>query len=411
MEEMMLPFCMRRNSGIGDVIIPSRKEGIIIFENTSLYPPSSSRNAVLKFRSGGTGFLIAIVEIIFKGVKEDFGILLTAAHVVKNLTNMNQNCKAFIVEDDNYKYKLYKYKAYIIEDFVSQTSEEYISPSKNFRYCLPGDVCILLIRLISKRGLEVYEKAETISINEKCFVSGFPMKPSKMAYALPCLNCNSTREVEDKVNEIFLGFGEQLVYSSGNVVDKSMNIVEISCSTTNGMSGSPIIQNGKYIGVYVGGPALPGQRELVQIIQNIQCEDFDSVISDIQSIQLYNSLYEREIFSCLKTFTNENSLLSIISDKRQGRPVNNEREQIYLSYELHQLKKEKLMDKIKDLCFNLIYKTVCKYNDRANFRSNTGISSESSVFDRISVIVGKFYSLRGRSFTDIQGLVTEIRNN
>lgn len=50
MEVMKLNFCMRAGSEIGYVIIPSRKQGIVVFIKTSLYPPSSSRNAVLAFR-------------------------------------------------------------------------------------------------------------------------------------------------------------------------------------------------------------------------------------------------------------------------------------------------------------------------------------------------------------------------
>jgi hypothetical protein len=162
---------------------------------------------------------------------------------------------------------------------------------------MPGDVSILLITLHHCIAPEYFEPLEQslIKADMPCYVSGFPQQPKNLNYCIP--NKNYSREqLAILADDIFCKF-TGLIFSHGIVINENETFVEISCSTTSGMSGSPIISQGKYIGLYVGGPVLPGQKELVDSMKLVIAGEYAQAISVLKSTVCYNSYYDFDIFS------------------------------------------------------------------------------------------------------------------
>ena len=62
------------------------------------------------------------------------------------------------------------------------------------------------------------------------------------------------------------------VNSYGIVTNIGTNLIEVDCTATSGMSGSPVfLANSNYslIGIYVGGPPLHGQHEIMSILKTL----------------------------------------------------------------------------------------------------------------------------------------------
>lgn len=137
------------------------------------------------------------------------------------------------------------------------------------KYCLPGDLAILLVEV--KLGIaNPYElaTANDIKLYAPCVISGYPCEPVNSNYCFPQLEGSDSTLIKKAAFSIFYGFNSK-VYAKGRIESGRNRLIEISCSTTNGMSGSPIISEGKVIGVYVGGLHIPGQRECIKILQRL----------------------------------------------------------------------------------------------------------------------------------------------
>lgn len=83
------------------------------------------------------------------------------------------------------------------------------------------------------------DKASNIKPGNSCIISGYPCKPLSMIYCILQLRALSD---ETKAKRIFHDFDKK-VYAQGNVENFNSGIIEVSCSTINGMSGSPIVSN------------------------------------------------------------------------------------------------------------------------------------------------------------------------
>ena len=88
-----------------------------------------------------------------------------------------------------------------------------------------------------------------------------------------------------------------MIFFHGKVVHENDTLIEISCSTTSGMSGYPIISKVNYLGIYVGGPALPDKRELMLIISKVHEEKYGEVNRLIDGLTDYDHLYDLPVFS------------------------------------------------------------------------------------------------------------------
>ena len=264
MEDWHFPFHMINSTYFGDVAIPIRQGSGIFFEPTEINTPHDFTNAVFQIGHGGTGFLISISETEINGVLQKVGLILTAAHVILDFDQGLPSSNSFgcFLGDDNDD-------AYFLREFLSTSTIQHKCQSTNSEYCLPGDVAILLIILENCKPSGFFEPIDLPKIvsSMPCYVSGFPSYPIIPKYGIPYPNLTNS-QIQRKMNDIFHNF-RGMIFSHGQVIHENDTLIEISCSTTSGMSGSPIVSQGKYLGIYVGGPAIPGQRELMLIISKV----------------------------------------------------------------------------------------------------------------------------------------------
>jgi hypothetical protein len=102
--------------------------------------------------------------------------------------------------------------------------------------------------------------------------------------------------IKQKLREVFCGFSK-LVVSKGCANPLLDEILEVKCSTTSGMSGSPCFeitdenQNPGYLGysfagIYTGGPPLPYQFEIFQIVKSfMQLANKKEVIRRLEEVK------------------------------------------------------------------------------------------------------------------------------
>ena len=403
MEDWHFPFHMINSNYFGDVAIPIRQASGITFEPTQINSPDDFTNAVFQISNSGTGFLISISEIEINGVLRKVGLLVTAAHVVLNLHEGLPKSGPFRCslgsDEDN---------AYFLREFATSSSIQHKCQSTNSDYCLPGDVAILLILLENCKPLGFFEPIDLrmITSSMPCYVSGFPLSPIDPKYSIqyPSL---SDSHIENKMYCIFHKF-KRMVFSHGQVVHENDTLIEISCSTTSGMSGSPIVSQGKYLGIYVGGPALAGQRELMLIINKVHEGKFGEVFSLIDSLAAYDHLYELPVFSAyIRKF--EVHIVYILGKIEMGIELNYIEDSLLNRFTSTSYMKNEEIKYFVNYSFDLMYKLVWTYKERDAYCANIGISHKNDVFRQVDHCVQGFKELRGLSFTDVNHLITYLR--
>lgn len=103
---------------------------------------------------------------------------------------------------------------------------------------------------------------------------------------------------QEKILDIFHE-DRALIESKGKVLSNK-NLLEISCSGINGMSGSPVVVQGCAVGVFVGGPPLEGQRELLKAATMIKNKtDVEEIWSILISLAKKDEFYKKPIFKNL----------------------------------------------------------------------------------------------------------------
>lgn len=400
MEDMFYPLHMWNMKGFGDVAIPVRQSNGASFNSTTTVVPNDFKNSVLKMHEGGTGFLISISEIQINGVLEKVGLMLTAAHVVLDLHECRPKMQAF-------KCKLNgeKQMAYLVKEFVSDTTEDHPCISTNSSYCLPGDVAVLFVTLNKARTYDFYHPLLPTN-GANCYIPGFPSCPQNLKYCIP--NRNSTNDELKKVaNNIFCNFAG-IVYSHGEIVNCNEKIVEISCSTTSGMSGSPILSQGMYIGVYVGGPALPGQKELMDAIRLIESAKYSEAFDTLSSTLNYEIFYDDPVFYNLLTYHAQ--LLGILSKVQKNiQLTSKENSELEFVNRYPNIKKDNLK-LLMNSANDLLYKLVWTYKDRLNYIANIGISYRNNIFRRVDTLIQGFLSCSNSSFANIHEAISYINS-
>ena len=264
MEDMLYPMHMK-SSGFGDVLLREVSLSGVIIKNTTPIPCDGViLNTTVKFATGGTGFLISCANTLQVGAFQVLGLILTAANVVCDIITSQPRNSEFLVylEDGTLVH------AYFLKTYIKEFTKEMISGVTGMPYCLPGDVALLLLVSDRPRLVNFYNFANDILAGSQCFVSGYPVKPRSIEYCYPQgqNDSNLVTIVEGAFNK-FNG----IVHSQGSILSQNDELIDIACSTTNGMSGGPVIVNSEIIGVYVGGPPIIGQREL--FIASIKIEN------------------------------------------------------------------------------------------------------------------------------------------
>ena len=183
-----------------------------------------------------------------------------------------------------------------LKSYLADCPENLVSNRTGCEYCLPGDVAILVLTSKNDLSLNSYD----LYIGDRptegnCFVSGYPKRPPAIEYCCPQLTFDE--ELENKVERAFHGF-KKIVYAEGEI-EFCNNLIEVSCSTTNGMSGSPVVFGSKAIGVYVGGPPLPGQRLLLILEKMIKEGKLQKAYNKRNNLLKFETFYTPNFFSQL----------------------------------------------------------------------------------------------------------------
>lgn len=205
------------------------------------------------------------------------------------------------------------------------------------------------------------------------------------------------------VNKIFNNFSG-IVFSHGSIVNQNDKLLEVDCSTISGMSGSPIICQGKYIGVYVGGQTLPGQKEIIDTIKCVGVENYAKAIQILNSTTFYDKFYDFQIF---KEFL-KNPLVKTIDifakAQLNAKMSIQERKKLNESSTLRNYQ----LGRFSELCYSLLYELVCSYNDRLNYKANIGISYMNEIFREVELYVEKFLSSRTEVFLSMKDVVSYL---
>ena len=86
------------------------------------------------------------------------------------------------------------------------------------------------------------------------------------------------------------------MYSEGEIESCSNYLLDLTCSTTNGMSGAPVVANYVTIGIYLGGPPLPGQRLLFLFLKMLNENKILEVYTKRNEMLAYDSYYTLNLF-------------------------------------------------------------------------------------------------------------------
>lgn len=401
MEDMFYPLHMNNMKGFGDVAIPIRQSNGASFNPTTTVVPNDYKNSVLKIHQCGTGFLISISEIQINGAVEKMGLMLTAAHSVLDLHEG-------IPKKQPFKCKLNREKhlAYLVKEFASETTEDHLSATTNSKYCLPGDVAVLIVTLNKARTYEPYQPLFPAN-GMNCYIAGFPSCPPNLNYCIPNKN-SSNDELIIKANNVFCNFPGML-YSHGEVINCNEKIVEITCSTTSGMSGSPILCQGRYIGVYVGGPALPGQKELMDTIKFIGSGKYSDAFDALSSTVSYDNFYEDPVFFRLLGVSYV-KLLEILSKAQKNSMLTSIENAEIEFLNRHPNAQKRELESLMNVVNELLYTLVWVYKDRLNYIANIGISYRNNIFRRIDASNQGFLSCGNSSFANIHEVVSYINS-
>ena len=292
---IVYPHHMQRNPTVGDVTFGDRESsGIHISKYTKLDPKFKiiKKHFVLEFKEGGTGFIVNALQnpIIIKteqGKRHILGLILTAGHVVCDTITFKPIRKSFrcIVND-------FEADAVFLRSFMQDYPEPMISESNGNAFVYPGDLALCLLVSAKKRKLQHIPIASHSEIlrGMSVIIAGYPKPPEDPLYCCPQLRGSTSKELLKEINKAFHNF-ESLVYSDEKIIGMTNCLLDINCAATNGMSGGPIFsaETNKIVGIYVGGPPLPGQHQLYIVSQLIQQGQYAEALHRLNIIMIENS--------------------------------------------------------------------------------------------------------------------------
>ena len=331
---------------------------------------------MVKFSSEGSGFLVSSRQSLKIGSIFIPGLILTAAHVVCDVLTNQPSKNYFCVELENGELCY----AFFLKSYLVDYPEELVSRTTGCEYCLPGDVAVLVLTSEDNLSVNSYD----LYIGDRptegnCFVSGYPERSRYINYCCPQLGCD--KESKKKIERAFHGF-KKIVYAEGEI-EFCNNLIEVSCSTTNGMSGSPVVFGSKAIGVYVGGPPLPGQRLLFILEKMIEEDRIQEAYDKSKELLMYEASYPQNIFS---------EIIYDIEDCRFGSEDELEEKKISLIIKLN----------------STLYNCVTTFKNKEIFKTNTGISVFHPLFQDVAKKIDLFQRLDQDSFNSIDEVLAYL---
>ena len=272
---------MQRKRTAGDITFGTRDHSGIHLEKVTYVPGKNhplSKNLVFKLQNRGTAFLVHKFKKIIK-INNEFalGLLLTAGHCVCDPNKLTPDDTRFQCND--------KFEAVFLKSFMADFNYPMMSMTNNNYFVYPGDLALLLLTTKEKSIPKVssLEIDTAITFGSEITVAGYPVRPENILNCCPNLYGASKEEILREMNAAFHNFST-LVYSDGDLLNNSNELIDINCVGVNGMSGGPVICGGKLVGVYVGGPPLPGQYMLWQINRYVMANDFVSAHASLGNL-------------------------------------------------------------------------------------------------------------------------------
>jgi hypothetical protein len=259
--------------------------------------------AIGRFHGGGTGFIIWLCSETSKVV----GLILTAAHVFLEDFTFLKSCEYFSIDRDTYLAVPLKKSLY-----WSNKSLRYKDPVTGSRISVPEDWIVCKIKRIpgqiyisSLTSISLANSPSHCPPNTPVVLVGFPNQFSPGAFNYVCPE--GVRSEYHRVERSMLQ-GNKLVKTEG-VVIKHKKMIAVTCVSSNGMSGSPLLisDGGQYkvIGLLYGGPASPIHylvSNLISQADNPSSSDLDTLIKYLNVKQ--NNSTDNDL---------KNSLLRIIN--------------------------------------------------------------------------------------------------
>ena len=386
MEDMFFGMDRMNSAYFGDALLQVRNnDGVMVIKNASQTPCQGVRSSTMvQFMCGGTGFLIASAMNAQVGSFYILGLVLTAAHVVCKIGTLQPKSSEFQVLLENGSRCL----AYFIRSYVHDYPHDMLSEVRKLHYCLPGDVAILL--LVSKKPELVnhYPLANQMTRGSHCFVSGYPQRPDDLAYCFP--EGKDRTDLETIVEQAFNSF-HGIVHSEGEIIGMSETLIDISCSTTSGMSGGAVVSGGEIVGVYVGGPPIEGQRDLVQALHAVENDDIATVYNNIQHFKDLDIYFTEKIF--------ETNIVEDIEEcYAEAVKLSNSENNNY-----HIIKSSLIRE-----LYNMLYICVTHYKTPDQFSTNTAVSIQHLLFSDIRNKVNKFQALDLSRVADIDEIIAHL---
>ena len=360
------------------MVTQASQPGVLLIKNDPKDFPSvgSTSNTMVKFCNGGSGFLVSTRQSLKIGSTYIQGLILTAAHVVCDVLTNQPTEDYFCVKLENCELCY----AILLKSDLAEYPEELVSRTTGCEYCLPGDVAVLVLTSKNDLSLNSYD----LYIGDRptegnCFVSGYPKRPPAIEYCCPQLTFDE--KLKNKVERAFHGF-KKIVYAEGEI-EFCNNLIEVSCSTTCGMSGSPVVFGSKAIGVHVGGPPLPGQRLLFMLVKMIKEGKLQEAYDKRNELFNYEAFYPPKFIS------------EIIYEIEGFR---------FASKDELTCKKNLLIGMLNSVFYNC----VLTFKDKEIFKTNTGISVFHPLFQDVARKINLFQSLYTNMFNSIDEVLAYL---
>ncbi|OMJ68447.1 hypothetical protein SteCoe_34099 [Stentor coeruleus] len=388
------------SEGIGYVIIRRAQPSGIIIEEPSIRVTEEKKYMIIH-NYGGTGFIIKKFPQPFMIQGSNYyalGIVLTAAHTIYsplNFISYRKKMRCGFSNDNMGLMKLFPLKCYCTE-----SKEELLSSNRN-PYCLPGDIALCI--LVSKRcTIEIEEiPLSTCFEGSECSIIGFPgINIDNPLSIFPYLGKNKAI-AKAKIIEVFHE-DRVLIESKGKVLFNG-DLLEVSCSGINGMSGSPVIVEGCAVGVFVGGPPLEGQRELLKIASMMKNEiDVEEIWNRLISLVDKDEFYKKPIF---KKLINDQFVRKYITAllfvKKLEIPEELKEYQKVLPHD--KTKIQKLILSSQKECINsiidIITKCLMQYKNCHEFRYNVAIPINNPLFNIVVDNINRFDFIEKKNIT------------
>ena len=384
----------KRTDGSGLVNLEGIKQASLI---------NFPENYALCLQSGGTAFNYHILaKPIFLEDLNGFAVsvVLTAGHCACDALSLKNT---FWTENCGFSKKNWSLKVLYLTSFMKAYPEE-LSCSNNFSYCLSGDLSLLAL-ISSDPGINldcfaVENKIE--SLNEsKGYVCGYPCYTDSNFMSMYPHEFTDLEVAKNKVKEAFFNF-DTLVCSEGSI-KQTGHLIEISASAYSGMSGSPIVVNNKLIGIFCGGPPLPGQREALLLARMIEADQGLEGYYLLQKCIQYDSHYKTPIFTDIAN-NFETQLLFCLLFNFKGESSVPELKNVYeyvknnLSESSQDSERSLLKSFFISKLFDFVYNSPSYITNTSMLVFNTGISIYHPAFKAINNVLNNCEKLEDRAY-------------